>query len=441
MNDAGLFWYRGADLRIDDQPSLNTLHAECPSGVFGAFVLEERWLREVDPGFARMSNRRLEWLFESLAELKQEWRDRGSELFIAVGKSESLIPQWAELLGVKRVATAPLPCPEEDTDTVRTERGLAAMNVRLDVHRDTTLLALNDLPFGITDLPSVFTSFRRQVEADLRVNTCVEAPARLAAGCMNVPDVLPRALPGAAEVGRMPWESHEPDDGISLLPWAPGTAGGVARLHEFTWKSRALSHYKETRNGLLERNDASRLSPWLAHGSLSARQIYWTVREYEAAVGANESTYWLIFELLWRDYFHLWSLKHGDAAFRRCGVKNRELEWLEDRPAFERWRRGETSSDFVNAGMRELSQTGYLSNRLRQNAASWLARNRHIEWRWGARWFESQLVDFDPCVNWGNWQYLAGVGNDPRDRVFNVEFQAERYDPDGAYRTRWNLQN
>ena len=98
---------------------------------------------------------------------------------------------------------------------------------------------------------------------------------------------------------------------------------------------------------------------------------------------------------------------------------------------------GTTGEPFVDAGMRELRATGWIPNRARQNVASWLARTAGIDWRWGAAWFESQLIDFDVGPNWGNWQYVAGVGNDPRNRVFDVHGQAERYDREGTYRARW----
>ena len=104
---------------------------------------------------------------------------------------------------------------------------------------------------------------------------------------------------------------------------------------------------------------------------------------------------------------------------------------------FARWCAGDTGEPLVDAGMRELQATGQLSNRARQNVASWLARTAGIDWRWGAAWFEQHLLDYDVGPNWGNWQYVAGVGNDPRNRTFNVRAQAERYDPDGAYRARW----
>jgi deoxyribodipyrimidine photo-lyase len=158
---------------------------------------------------------------------------------------------------------------------------------------------------------------------------------------------------------------------------------------------------------------------------------------YENRRVENDSTYWLRFELIWRDFFQFQFAKHGGTFFTPGGIRRRELAWRDDEAAFGRWKRGETGIPFVDAGMRELNATGYLSNRGRQNVASFLVNALRIDWRRGAAYFETQLVDYDPASNYGNWAYIAGVGNDARDRYFDIEWQAERYDPDAEYVTHW----
>ena len=154
---------------------------------------------------------------------------------------------------------------------------------------------------------------------------------------------------------------------------------------------------------------------------------------------ANDSTYWLVFELLWRDFFQFQFAKHGAAFFGPQGIRGDAAgkDWDHDHEAFERWAAGETGVPFVDANMRELNATGFMSNRGRQNVASFLADALNVDWRWGAAYFESRLVDYDVCSNWGNWAYQAGVGNDSRDGHFDVLSQAERYDPNAEYVRRW----
>lgn len=176
----------------------------------------------------------------------------------------------------------------------------------------------------------------------------------------------------------------------------------------------------------------------MANGSLSARQVFAQLKEYETVHGSNESTYWLYFELLWRDYFQWALLKNQSGFFRFSGINNRRplTTFLPQR--FIRWCQGETPYPIVNACMKQLNETGYMSNRGRQLVASCLVHELAVDWRFGAAYFEQQLVDFDVAANWGNWQYLAGVGADPRGhRQFNLNKQAASYDPHGHFTQRW----
>jgi deoxyribodipyrimidine photo-lyase len=167
------------------------------------------------------------------------------------------------------------------------------------------------------------------------------------------------------------------------------------------------------------------------------------VQRYEAERGASDETYWLVFELLWRDYFRFVAAAHGDALFRPGGLQGLPIPWrpltdLRARRDYERWRGGRTGFPLVDAAMRELAATGWMSNRGRQNVVSFLTKNLGVDWRAGAEWFESQLLDYDVASNWGNWTYGAGVGNDARGfRFFNLHKQAAEYDPAGAYVRHW----
>ena len=191
---------------------------------------------------------------------------------------------------------------------------------------------------------------------------------------------------------------------------------------------------------MLGSNYSSKFSPWLANGSLSAKTIYWSIKKYEKEVHKNESTYWLIFELIWRDYFKYISLKHGTKIFKLGGILSQKYTWETNHEIYDKWIEGKTSELFVNANMIELKKTGFMSNRGRQNVASYFTKNMLMDWRMGAAYFEKQLIDYDVHSNWGNWMYVAGVGNDPRDRKFNIQFQASRYDAKGTYQKKW-LQN
>jgi deoxyribodipyrimidine photo-lyase len=217
-----------------------------------------------------------------------------------------------------------------------------------------------------------------------------------------------------------------------------GEDEGFRRLQTYFWDQDRLRFYKETRNGLLGADYSSKFSPWLALGCLSPRNVYEEVQRYEKERTKNQSTYWLIFELIWRDYFRFISKKHGNRIFQLGGVKNNVDKWSREEEVFWKWANGQTGIPFIDANMRELNATGFMSNRGRQNVASFLVNDLKIDWRWGATYFESQLIDYDVYNNWGNWMYIAGVGNDPREnRYFNTLRQAENFDPKGDYVRHW----
>jgi deoxyribodipyrimidine photo-lyase len=217
-----------------------------------------------------------------------------------------------------------------------------------------------------------------------------------------------------------------------------GESEGLKRLNEYTWKGRNILTYKETRNGLLGKDYSSKFSPWLANGSLSVRRIIAEINRFEKKVKKNQSTYWLKFELLWREYFRLIALKYGKRIFEKAGIRGNVQTYNNNMGLFNKWKNGETGNDFVDANMKELLLTGFMSNRGRQNAASYLCKDLNVDWRWGASWFESSLIDYDVYSNWCNWMYVAGVGNDPREnRHFNTKKQAEIYDPNSRYRKTW----
>jgi deoxyribodipyrimidine photo-lyase len=260
----------------------------------------------------------------------------------------------------------------------------------------------------------------------------------------------------------------------SAHPFHGGESEAQRRL-DYLITSGAMTAYKETRNGLLGPDFSTKLSAYLALGCMSARQVStemalfedgeiknddWdgTREQKEAKLerwkqsagfgkGENAGTGGVRFELLWRDYFRLVGRKYGVKLFAIQGLrgdKSREWQYMkhleEDavRTKLQRFCTGRTGLGLIDAAQRELFLTGYASNRARQNTASFLAKHLNIDWRLGAEWYECMLVDYDVANNWGNWQYVAGVGNDPREgRLFNPVKQALDYDPRGEYIKAW----
>ncbi len=215
---------------------------------------------------------------------------------------------------------------------------------------------------------------------------------------------------------------------------------GPRHLEEYLWESSAAHSYKETRNSLQGKDSSTRFSMYLAHGMLTPLRIMSELKEFEKTKGANDSTYWIFFELMWRDYFYHLAQQKKAQFFPQWGEGIQDGRMISElhKQNFQKWRLSQTSSDLINAGMKELSKTGWLSNRMRQIVASYLIYELEVPWSWGARWFQYSLKDFDPCLNTGNWTYIAGLGQDPRGgRKFNVQRQKDQYDPEGVYVKYW----
>ncbi|MDF1503347.1 DASH family cryptochrome [Roseisolibacter sp. H3M3-2] len=394
----------------------------------------------------RLGPHRARFLAESLADLRASLRAVGADLVVRRGRPDEVLPALARETGAGLCAYHAECCPEEAADEAAVERALAPLEVACEGYWGHTLLHRDDLPFGPDDLPATFTEFRTRVDDGAgrgfrdgcAPRMLLPAPTRLPAV-----GVEPGALPTPATWGHAP----APRDPRARLTLGVGERAALARLEGWVFAMDRLARYKATRNGLTDPDDSSKLSPWLAHGCLSPRAVYGAVRSYEARRGATEQTHWLVFELLWRDYFRLAAARAGAALFRPDGPARVPVRWrrLDDprhgapaRADFARWCAGETGFPLVDAAMRELRATGFTSNRTRQNVASFLTKNLGVDWRAGAWWFEAQLVDYDPASNWGNWAYAAGVGQDPRGfRYFDVDRQAAQYDPDGAYARQW----
>ena len=423
-----LIWYRN-DLRIHDHEPLHDA-LDRRAQVIPLYCFDPRQFGTTSFGFPKTGAYRAQFLIESVADLRQSWRSRGSDLLVRQGQPETVIPELVQVLEIDAVYYSCEATTEELAIEQALKVALEPLAVTVQAFWQSTLYLPDDLPFAVAQVPEVFTQFRKKVEHQAAINPTFSTPAALP----SLPDIDPGPIPQLIDLGLEPPKF----DDRAVLQFKGGEQAGLERLHDYFWQQDCLRRYKQTRNGLLGANYSSKFSPWLALGCLSPRKIYEEVQAYETERVSNDSTYWLVFELLWRDYFRFICAKHGDRIFYPSGLQGISIPWQQDELRFECWQKGETGFPLVDANMRELAATGFMSNRGRQNVASFLTKNLGIEWRRGAEWFESLLIDYDVCSNYGNWNYTAGVGNDARGfRYFNIPKQAKDYDPDGHYVKHW----
>ena len=419
--ERALVWFRN-DLRLADHMPLAS--AAKASHLLCAYVVPARFFATDPLGFPRVGHRRRQFLAESLVCLQHELGKQGQHLWLLKGNPAEVLPKLAKDLQAEHIYAYRYPGTEELRDEQALERQFP-----VSWFWGNTLVHPDDLGFELARLPKVFTDFRKKLEAALTIRAPIPVP-RLPPPIGNTAAVND---PGAL----LELEKLSPDP-RAVMPFSGGSVAGHERLKYYLWESNAIATYHETRNGLLGADYSSKLSPWLALGCLSPREVYSELKRYEIARVANQSTYWLFFELLWRDFFQWALLRHQSKLFRVSGILEKRVSWENDLEAFAKWRCGQTGLPFADANLRELAATGWMSNRGRQNVAAFLAKSLRVNWTWGARWFESQLIDYDVGSNWGNWNYTSGVGNDPRpNRWFDVSKQGAMYDPQGTYTARW----
>ncbi|WP_136715623.1 DASH family cryptochrome [Halorientalis salina] len=425
--DTALVWFR-SDRRLHDNPVLSRA-VDAASAVVPVYVFDPRAFGTTEFGFPKTGPRRAQFCRESVQDLRDSLRDRGGELVVREGRPEDVLPDLAAAHDADTVHCQTLPAPDEQGVEDALATALRDAGRALRTRWTHTLVHPADLPTPIPNIEDTFTPWREAVEATIEPRDPIPAP-----DSVRTPPVEAGSVPSLAELG---YDTEPTTDDRAAYRFAGGESAGLARIEEYVWKRDRLREYKETRNGLLGPDYSSKFSPWLAGGGLSPRRIYAEVTRYEHERVENDSTYWLGFELLWRDFFQFQFAKHGAAFFQQGGIRDRDIDWRTDETAFRRWADGRTGVPFVDANMRELNATGYLSNRGRQNVASFLANDLGLDWRRGASYFESRLIDYDAPNNWGNWAYVAGTGNDSRDRSFDVLWQAQRYDPDAEFVTHW----
>lgn len=427
-NVINIVWFK-TDLRLHDNETL-VRAIEQSDEVIPVYCFDEDHFKTTEFGFKKTGNFRAQFLLESLADLDKNLRALNSGLMVVRGKPEIELYKLAQKYKVQKVFCKKEVAFEEKQTQILVEKELWKLHCQLESYSTSTLYHAQDLPFALKDIPDVFTNFRKRIEKESNIREVYFAPSNIPS-----PNIEILKLPRIEQLGLDPVIN----DRRAAIGFKGGETEGYKRLNNYFFETQAISTYKETRNGMIGENYSTKFSAWLALGCLSPREIYYELKKYEYQFSANESTYWLEFELLWRDYFRFMMKKYSNKFFQQAGIqaKNDNLH-KHNNDLLLTWINGQTGVDFIDANMIELKSTGFMSNRGRQNVASYLCNNLKLDWRYGAAYFEQQLIDYDVCSNWGNWAYLAGVGNDPRgNREFNIEKQAKDYDKSMAFRNLW----
>lgn len=295
------------DLRIADNPLLH--FASPPSFLLCLYVLDEQWLYPLFDGEStpRIGPARLRFLWQSLMELRGELLKRGSDLLVRIGKPSDVVIELASTLNARQVRVADHAGVDETAHIQAVQQGLPSQTA-LECIESGRLIDRQSLPFECEALPASFSCFRRSVEHECTVPVSRCAPVTLPPW----PEAA-RGFPPLKAVCEQSATWHP--DSRQGYAYRGGESAAHGRLKDYLWRQQGGETYKKTRNGLLGANFSTRVSPWLARGCLSARQVNDAVKAWEAENGSNESSYWITFELLWREYFIRAAQLEGEQMF------------------------------------------------------------------------------------------------------------------------------
>jgi len=421
-----LVWFRN-DLRVHDNEILFEATRKADK-VLPVYCFDPFYFKTTSSGLLKTGNLRARFLLESVADLRQNLKALGGELIVRIGNPAEVIPQLAQQYQVSEVYHHREVAFEETEISEEVETALWKIKLNLKHFIGHTLYNKEDLPFPIRDIPDSFAVFKKKVERDSEVRPCIETPQQI-----NTPIITDAGnIPRLADLGL----TEPVDDPRAALHFKGGETTALQQLQQYILNIEQIVSHKGTKHGAAN-DHASKLSSWISMGCLSQRKVYHEMISH--GHGSHTSNIPLVLELLWRDYFRFMFKKHGRQFFKPEGFKDEMPELAANQgELFEQWKTGHTGVPFIDASMHELNATGYIGNFNRQIVAGYLANQLKVDWTLGAFYFEEKLIDYSPASNWGNWAFIAGVGNDPKDnRYFAGLKQAAELETNSDFINIW----
>ena len=423
-----LVWFKITDLRLKDHPALkHAFKGKGKGDVILIFCFDPIFYQNMKFDNIKFGKFKMKFLYQSVINLYDNIKKNNGHLNIYFESPQEIIPKLVSKFNITSIYHI-LDTTSEELKQINQIKKILNNKVEIKEYWSNTLFHINDLPFDVKNMPSIFTNFRKKLNLKLLRE---EENLNLKKLKYSINDI--------DNISKV----NDANDNIKIkMVFEGGETSAWNRLKYYFYEKKLLSIYKKTRNGLVGKDYSSKFSPYLAFGNISAKSIQLEILNYEKSIEKNDSTYWLYFELLWRDFFRFSSLKYGNKIFKVTGIKDKKINWRvndsKTKELFDKWKNGETGYPYIDANMIELKETGFMSNRGRQMVASFLVKDLKIDWRMGAEYFESMLIDYDVASNYGNWNYSAGIGADPReDRYFNVYKQASNYDKDCKFIFTW----
>lgn len=404
-----ILWFR-QDLRLHDNEALVEA-VRSSDELIPVFIFNPGMFASVtEYGTPKTGWARTRFLIESIHDLRSSLQRLGSNLVVRTGKPEEILFELAAGLKVQHIYCNRERTRDEVIEQDSLEQKLWTIGCELRYSRGKMLYYTSDLPFPVTHTPDSFAIFKKEIE-----HLTVRKP-------LDVPGSFP-VFPKNVTEGTVPDLEillHDPQE-KQLKYFQGGESAGLAALKE----GIDLPEYFLSRG-------SSWLSPWIAMGCLSPKSIY----HLNSIPGADPGQ--MRQYLIHRDYLRLMGKKYGDRIFFQSGVKGQRIPVINDEASLMKWQQGNTGVDIIDAGMNQLNKTGWVSESIKRLLSGYFMKILQLDWRLGAAYFESRVIDYDPCFNWVSWLNMAGIGPDTReDRIINYDVMGRKIDPDGSYILSW----
>ena len=398
-----IFWFR-RDLRLDDNVGfLQALKGDSP--VLPIFIFDKEILDKLPKDDARVT-----FIYETLQQMRDELRTgHSSSLAMYYGKPVSIFKTLLEQYDIQEVHTNHDYEPYAKERDSNVEKLLSDKNIGFKTYKDQVIFEKDEIVKGDGDPYVVYTPYKNTWKEHFDADTHLTIHYT------------------SQHLGNLIENSRLPNLSLSDM----GFETSSLKVPQYTVTPTLIENYEKTRNFPGKENGTSRLGPHLRFGTVSVRKMM------KKAISEKNEVFWS--ELIWREFFMqiLWHHPRTvDEAFRK---KYDRVEWRNNENEFEKWKNGETGFKLVDAGIRELNESGYMHNRVRMLVAGFLCKHLLIDWRWGEAYFAEKLLDYEMSSNVGNWQWAAGSGVDaaPYFRIFNPMTQVDKFDKDKKYVSKW----
>ncbi len=391
-----LLWFKN-DLRLHDNESLVEA-VNSGKKILPVYIFTPSLYQELPIGFKKTDFLRFEFSKQCILDLRRNLRNIGGNLMILVGEPQSLLPDLVREHDCDTIIAEQEFATEELNQIAAIDKALPK-NCCFKFYWGRTLYHIDDIPYKIKEIPLTSKAYRINTSKKSTVREPLKIPERC--NFLDIPDESWGNVPDTDSLNF----NQKPDMDTPYVKG--GETKALERLEHYLFETEQLSSYRWTRNLSLGMDYSSKFSPYLALGCLSPRTIYKAVKRYEKTVKKNQSTWWMVFELVWRDYFTFKLMRFQNKVYKTEGFTNKTMEFTNNQNLFDRWCAGTTGIPFVDAHMRQLNKTGFMSNRGRVNCASFLVHDYMVDWTWGASYFESKLIDYDVASNWMNWHVQA----------------------------------